>query len=321
VLYRTLGKTQVEVSAIGFGAATLGDVFGQMTAHQASNTVQHAIGRGINFFDVSPYYGLTLAEERLGDAFAGRRNEIVLATKCGRYGTDRFDFSAATITREFEGSLRRLKTDCVDLLQVHDVEFGPMEQILHETLPAMRRLREQGKARFLGVTGYWPGMLARILEAEADTSPVDTVLNYCHSNLMMDDMDAELTPVAIRLGTGLINASPLHMGLLSGGEIAPWHPAPQTVRDVAAQAVSLCRAHGAKPAVVALSHCLTHPAVASTLVGFRTPAEVDDALLALAEAPHGELLRQIREIIRPVHNLAWSSGLIENQPTASALAT
>jgi L-galactose dehydrogenase len=321
VLYRTLGRTQVEVSAIGFGAATLGDVYGAMSAQRARDTVQHAIAQGINFFDVSPYYGLTLAEERLGDALAGRRGEIVLATKCGRYGADRFDFSAEAITREFEASLRRLKTDCVDLLQVHDVEFGPLEQILHETLPAMRRLRDQGKTRFVGVTGYWPGMLARILEAESESAPLDAVLNYCHSNLMMDDMDAELTPTAVRLGTGLINASPLHMGLLSGTEIAPWHPAPQPVRDAAAKAVVLCRAHGANPAVVALSHCFAHPVVASTLVGFRAPAEVDDALLALDQAPTGELLREIREIIRPVHNLAWSSGLPENQPVAATALT
>jgi L-galactose dehydrogenase len=317
VLYRQLGATKIEVSTIGFGASTLGEVFGEMTAAQARLTVQHAIGSGINFFDVSPYYGETLAEERLGEALAGRRDDVVLATKCGRYGSSHFDFSAQTITREFEASLRRLKTESVDLLQVHDVEFGPMEQILHETLPAMRRLQEQGKVRFIGVTGYWPDMLARILAA----APIDTVLNYCHSNLLADDMDIQLTPVATRLGVGLVNASPLHMGLLSGGRIPEWHPAPHTVRDAAARLVELCRANGVRPAVAALNHCLSHPFVATTLVGFRSVAEVDDALYALENETPPELQRQILEIAGTVHNLSWSSGLHENQPASQELAS
>jgi L-galactose dehydrogenase len=313
--YRPLGSTKIEVSSIGFGAAPLGDVFGEMTADGAHRTVQYAIDCGINFFDVSPYYGETLAEERLGDALAGRRGDVVLATKCGRYGTTHFDFSASTITREFEASLRRLKTDSVDLLQVHDVEFGPIEQILHETLPAMRHLQEQGKVRFIGVTGYWPGLLARILErANLEGTPVDTVLNYCHSNLLADDMDSDLTPVAMRFVVGLVNASPLHMGLLSGGRIAEWHPAPRAVKDAAAKIVDLCRANEVRPAVAALKHCLNHPFVATTLVGFRSVTEVDDALYALENEIPPELLRQIFELARPVHNVSWSSGLPENQP-------
>ncbi|WP_263374509.1 aldo/keto reductase [Granulicella aggregans] len=316
MLYRPLGSTKIDVSIIGFGAATLGDVFGAMTADGVHRTVQYAIDRGINFFDVSPYYGETLAEQRLGDALAGRRKDVVLATKCGRYGSNHFDFSADTITREFEASLRRLKTDSVDLLQVHDVEFGSMKQILEETLPAMRRLQQQGKVRFLGITGYWPDLLARILEQV----PVDTVLNYCHNNLLADDMDMHLTPVAERLGVGLVNASPLHMGLLSGGPIAEWHPAPRRVKDAAATMVEVCRANEVQPAVVALSHCLTHPFVATTLVGFRSMSEVDDALFALEYQTPPKLLREIFEISGPVHNISWSSGLPENQPTSQDTA-
>ncbi len=316
MLYRQLGATKIEVSTIGFGAATLGDVFGEMTGAQARHTVAHAIASGINFFDVSPYYGATLAEERLGDALTGRRDDVILATKCGRYGSEHFDFSAATVTREFEASLQRLKTDSIDLLQVHDVEFGRMEQILEETLPAMRRLQEQGKVRFIGVTGYWPGLLARILEA----TTVDTVLNYCHSNLLSNDMDSILTPVATRLGVGLVNASPLHMGLLSGSRIAEWHPAPRAVKDAAAKIVELCRVNAVRPAVAALNHCLSHPFVATTLVGFRSVAEVDDALYALENGTPPELLRQMFEIAGSVRNVSWSSGLPENQPTNHTLA-
>ncbi len=317
MLYRPLGTTNLEVSIVGFGAATLGGVFGEMTASEARFAALYAIENGINFFDVSPYYGMTLAEERLGHALAGRRDEVVLATKCGRYGIHHFDFSAMTVIRQFEASLRRLRTDTVDLLQVHDVEFGSLDQIVHETLPAMRLLQEQGKVRFIGVTGYWPHLLARILEA----TRVDTVLNYCHSNLLANDMDSELTPIATRLGVGLVNASPLHMGLLSGGGIAEWHPAPQIVKNAAARIVELCRANDVRPAVVALNYCLAHPAVATTLVGFRSVAEVDDALLTLKNQTPVELLRQIVEIANPVRNVSWNSGLPENQPATQTFSS
>jgi L-galactose dehydrogenase len=180
----------------------------------------------------------------------------------------------------------------------------------------MRRLQEQGKVRHIGVTGYWPHLLARILEAAS----VDTVLNYCHSDLLADDMDSTLTPVAKRFGVGLVNASPLHMGLLSGGRIAEWHPAPSLVKDAAARIVELCRAHQVRPAAVALNYCLTHRVVATTLVGFRSVEEVDDALFAVEHETPPELLRQILEVAAPVRNISWSSGLPENQPAHHTLS-
>jgi L-galactose dehydrogenase len=312
--YRTLGKTGLEVSVIGFGAATLGDVYGTTTIGDGRAAVHHAIDSGINLFDVSPYYGLTLAEERLGAALEGRRHEIVLATKCGRYGASNFDFSAATVTREFEASLQRLRTDYVDLLQIHDVEFGSIDQIIRETLPALRRLQQQGKVRFVGVTGYWPGLLARIAAA----TPVDTVLNYCHWNLMMDDMDRALTTLAVQQGFGLMNASPLHMGLLSGSGGPEWHPAPPAVKHVAGQIAQACAAHGVAPATVALSVCLQHPVVASTFIGIRSAAQVDDSLNALEYDLSPELMAEIRALAAPVFNTAWPSGLEENQPASVA---
>jgi len=308
--YRKLGKTGIDVSIIGFGAATLGDVYGTTTIEDGRAAVHHAIDSGINLFDVSPYYGITLAEDRLGAALQGRRKDIILATKCGRYGRNDFDFSAATVTREFEASLRRLRTDYVDLLQVHDVEFGSIDQVINETLPALRQLQQQGKARFIGVTGYWPGLLASI----AATTPVDTVLNYCHWNLMMDDMDRELTPLAVEQGFGLMNASPLHMGLMSGTGAPDWHPAPRDVKDVVAQIASLCLQHGVAPATVALSVCLRHQPIASTFIGIRSASQVDDSLQALNYEPNPELLAEIRRLADPVFNTVWPSGLEENQP-------
>src|SRR5450432_2583433 len=98
VEYRKLGRTDLKVSVLGFGTSPLGDVYGTTDPQESKRAVALAIDRGINFFDVSPYYGINLAEERLGEALVGKRHKIILATKVGRYGLDNFDFSAKRIT-------------------------------------------------------------------------------------------------------------------------------------------------------------------------------------------------------------------------------
>jgi L-galactose dehydrogenase len=240
----------------------------------------------------------------------------VLGTKCGRYGFDQFDFSEKAVVRGLEDSLRRLKTDHVDILQAHDVEFGSIDQVIHETVPALQRLKEQGKVRFIGVTGYWPHILAHI----AEVASVDIVLNYCHWNLMMDDMDAALTPVAERKQLGLMNGSPLHMGLLGGNGGPAWHPAPTNIKTVAARFAALCRDYETDPAILALHACFQHPSVATTFVGPRNIEEVNDALQALEFQPSTDLLAKVSELLAPTFNTTWPSGLPENQPLRDVLS-
>ena len=306
--YRILGKTDLRVSLVGFGASPLGNVFGITDPGEGKRAVHLAIDRGINFFDVSPYYGLTLAEQRLGEALAGRRDKVVLATKCGRYGDNAFDFSAERITRSLDESLKRLRTDYVDLLQAHDVEFGDVQQIIDETIPAMRKLQEQGKARYVGITGYPLKMLVRIAEA----APVDTVLSYCRYNLMITDMNDILTPAALAHGIGLINASGLHMGILTERGAPDWHPAPKEVREAGRKAVEYCRLRQVDLSELALRFCFDHPYVASTLVGMSTTSHVEANLKAFQSTTDPELLAEIHEILKPVFNYAWPSGRPEN---------
>ena len=314
-LYRRLGNADLNVSRLGFGASPLGDVFGPVDAGEGRRAVHLAMDRGINFFDVAPYYGRTLAEERLGEALAGRRQEILLGTKCGRYGEMEFDFSAQRTALSTEESLARLKTDYLDLLQVHDVEFGDVQQIIGETLPAMRRLQEQGKARYIGITGYSLKTLIRIAEA----FPVDTILSYCRYNLMIQDMDNLLTPFAEQRGIGLINASPLHMGVLTGGGPPAWHPAPSPALEAGRKAAEYCRQHGVDLSTLALRFALDHPYVSCTLAGMSTVQEVEANLHSLEE-PSGdgerELLDQIRTILAPVSGCIWPSGRAENYDSA-----
>ncbi len=315
--YRSLGNTGVSLSVLGFGASPLGDVFRVTDPKEAEQAVHLAIDQGINFFDVSPYYGHTLAEERLGKALSGRRNRVILATKCGRYGADSFDFSSGRLEKSINESLARLQTDHVDLLQAHDVEFGDIRQIIEETVPALRQIQRQGKARFIGVTGYPPRMLAAI----AQEAPVDVILSYCRYNLMITDMDVLLTPWARSQGIGLINASPLHMGILTEGGAPAWHPAPQSVKDAGARVVELCKREGADPSVVALRFCLDHPYAASTLVGMSDPQQVRENLRALDAVIDPALMLEIQEIVKPVKDVVWASGRPENADRAATEKT
>jgi L-galactose dehydrogenase len=307
--YRKLGKTDLNLSLIGFGGAALGGVFGNVDPGEGMRAVHLAVDSGINFFDTSPYYGTTLAETRLGAALLGRRDRVIIATKCGRYGTNEFDFSAKRVTASIDESLRRLQTNYVDLLQVHDLEFGDAQQIIEETIPALRRLQQQGKARYIGITGYPPKLLRRIAEA----APVDSILTYCHYNLMNTDMDEVLTNFARERGIGLINAAALHMGILTENGPAEWHPAPQEVRDAGKNAAEFCRSHGVDIADVAMRFSLNHPYVSSTLVGMANTRQVEASMELLHNSTDPELLRQVEAILSPVFNHVWPSGRAENQ--------
>jgi L-galactose dehydrogenase len=306
---RKLGKTDLNLSLIGFGGSALGGAFGDIDPGEGMRAVHLAVDSGINFFDTSPYYGITLAETRLGEALAGRRERIMLATKCGRYGTAEFDFSAKRVIASMDESLRRLQTDYVDLFQVHDLEFGNAQQIIDETLPALRQLQQQGKARYIGITGYPLKPLRRIAEA----APVDSILSYCHYNLMNTDMDEVLTAFARERGIGLINAAALHMGILTGHGPQEWHPAPQAVREAGRKAAEFCRSHGVDISEVALRFSLDHPYVSSTLVGMANTRQVEASLKLLHTSTDPELLRQVEAILAPVFNYVWPSGRTENQ--------
>ena len=307
--YRKLGRTDLNLSLVGFGASPLGNAFGNIEPGEGVRAVHLAVDGGINFFDCSPYYGMTLAETRLGAALAGRRERVVLATKCGRYGMAEFDFSAKRVIASIDESLRRLQTDYIDLFQVHDVEFGDARQIIDETIPALRQLQQQGKARYIGITGYPPKLLRRIAEA----TPVDSILTYCHYNLMNTDMDEVLTAFARERGIGLINAAALHMGILTGHGPAEWHPAPREVREAGRKAAEFCRDQGVDIADVAMRFCLDHPYVSSTLVGMGSTGEVEASLMVLRTHTDPELLHQVEAILAPAFNYVWPSGCQENQ--------
>ena len=309
--YRQLGKTGLSVSALGFGAASLGDEYGSIDPAEGERAVRHAIDQGINYFDVAPYYGGTLAETRLGRALEGRRSAVVLATKVGRYkgaSGEEFDFSASRIRRSVEESLRRLRTDYIDVFQAHDIEFVPREQIVHGALPAMLRLQEEGKVRFVGITAY----PLHLLRDVAEQTDVDTILSYCRYNLLDTALDEVLTPMAQTRGLGLINASPLNMRALTDAGAPEWHPAPTRVLEAAREAALYCRERGTSLSVLAMRFALAHEAVSTTLVGMSKTRHVVRNLELLDGSVDHSVLAAVLGLLAPVANVCWQEGTRDN---------
>lgn len=304
MLYRPLGRTGLDVSMLGYGASPLGGVFGPVDQRAGIRTVRTALDLGVTIIDVSPYYGATVAETVLGRALRGvDRDSYVLATKAGRYGQDTFDFSAARVVASVEESLTRLGTDHLDLIQCHDIEFGDLDQIVEETLPALAGLREAGKVRCIGVTGYPLAALAHVARA----APIDTVLSYCRYSLL-DRALGDAAPSFAARGVAVMNASPLAMGLLSRRGAPDWHPAPPAVRRAAAAAVRLCDARGVDIAQVALRFAAEPEAFATTFVGTADPDDMARNVQWALTPVDPDLIHDIEGLLAPVLGYAWPSG-------------
>ncbi len=306
--YRELGNTGLNVSTLSFGASSLGNVFRKVNEADGLRTVHTCIDLGINLIDVSPYYGLTLAETVLGKALKEiPRDTYYLATKVGRYGDNNFDFSAARVTASVDESLRRLNVEYVDIIQCHDIEFGDLNQVVNETIPALRRLQETGKVRFVGITG----LPLKAFEVVAEQTAVDTILSYCRYSLN-DTALADKLPYFQQKGIGVISASPLSMGLLTNRGAPDWHPAPTAVRAACAHAAAHCRAHGADIAQLALQFSLAHPGITTTMVGTADPGNMVKNIKWADNPPDSELLADVQAILAPIHNQTWLSGRPEN---------
>lgn len=308
--HRLLGSSGLQVPILGLGTASFGDLYGRMDDAQAAATVRAALDLGITLLDTSPYYGITLAETRLGKALAGIPPDVyLLVTKCGRYGVDDFDFTPARIARSLDQSLARLGVDHVDLLLLHDVEFADLDRIVGDSIPALADLKDTGKARLVGVSGLPLGALLRC----ARTGLLDAVLSYCHRTLLDTTLDAALPEFQER-GVGVLNASPLAMGLFSPQGPQSWHPAPAAVQEHCRRAVEHCRRAGADPARLALQFAMAQPGVASTLCGAASPAEVAACAAAAAEPIDQALLAEVRALLAPVRDVTWRQGRPENNP-------
>jgi L-galactose dehydrogenase len=227
---RRLGKSEMNVSPLSFGASALGGVFGVADESESVRSVHAALEHGINYYDVAPAYGATRAEEVLGKALMDvPRDRYYLSTKAGKYATaesggkDYFDYSEATIRKSLEESMDRLGVDFLDIVHLHDFEYQGRKHVewaLDEGFATLAALKQEGRIGSIGAGIYPMDLWARVV-AEA---PVDAILVHNHYNLN-DTRLVDLLPACKKKDIGVISASPFASGLLSGGMIADWHPA------------------------------------------------------------------------------------------------
>ena len=306
---RILGKTGLSVPVLSFGASSMGQEFRSVRLDEALASVTTALDCGMNLIDTSPFYGRGMSEVLLGVALRGiPRADYLLCSKLGRYDLAHFDFSARRVAESVDVTLHRLGTDHLDIMLCHDIEFVPMQQIVDETLPALRRIQQAGKVRFLGFSGY-PQKIFRFI---CDQTDVDCVLSYNQYTLQNNRFADETVPWLKARGIGAMNAGPFSARLLTNAPLPAWLKEPESVKAAARQAAALCAARGTDIAKLALQFSLAHPDIATTVAGSANPENVRNWARWAAEPLDQALLAEVRAIFAPVQNLGHAEGLPEN---------
>ncbi|MFM7521174.1 MAG: aldo/keto reductase [Planctomycetota bacterium] len=306
---RPLGRTGLEVPILAFGASSLGAEFRSVTLDEALASVRAALDCGLTLIDTSPFYGRGMSEVLLGIALEGvPRDDYLLCTKLGRYDLAHFDFSARRVAESVDVSLHRLRTDHLDIVLCHDIEFVPLGQIVEETLPALRKVRDAGKVRFIGFSGY----PQKIFRSICDRTDVDCVLSYNQYTLQNTRFATETLPWLTERGIGAMNAGPFSARLLTDAPLPAWLKEPEPVKAAAREAAALCRSRGTPLAKLALQFALADPAIATTIAGSANPANVRAWARWAAEPLDDDLLRDVRALFAPVRDIGHVEGLPEN---------
>lgn len=306
MLYRNLGRTGLKVSALSLGGAAMGQQYGPVSTAEVADCVHAAIDAGVNLIDTSAYYGKGRSEEMLGDILQGGwREKVYLCTKAGRIDVDQFDYTPAAMRQSVEASLKRLRTDAVDILLAHDIEYASdFEKNFTETAECLHDLKRQGKCRFVGMSGLPLGLLHRAIER----CDLDVVISYSHFTLQSQRLLSELLPITNEKGVGLLNASPLCLGALTNQGPPPWHPGSANLKAVARQAAAFCQQCGVDISFLGMQFCYAEERIASTITGTARVSELEMNLKALTTPIDRELLKGVQEILTPVMNETWPSG-------------
>ncbi len=306
---RRLGSTDLQLPILSFGASSLGAEFRSVTLDEALGSVRVALECGLTLIDTSPFYGRGMSEVLLGIALKGvPRASYTLCTKLGRYDLTHFDFSAKRVAESVDVSLHRLGTDHLDIILCHDIEFVPMQQIVDETIPALRKIQQAGKVRYIGFSGYPMKIFKFILEQ----TNVDCVLSYNQYTLQNTRFADEAVPYLKSKNVGVMNAGPFSARLLTNAPLPPWLKEPEAVKAAARAAAAHCASKGVDIAKLALQFSLANPDIATTVSGSANPANIRNWAKWAAEPLDRQLLAEVQAIFAPVKNLGHKEGLPEN---------
>jgi aryl-alcohol dehydrogenase-like predicted oxidoreductase len=268
-----------------------------------------ALEYGMNLIDTSPFYGRGMSEVLLGHTLKGiPRDSYMLSTKLGRYDLHHFDFSFKRVLESVDVSLHRLGTDHVDILLAHDIEFGDLDQIVNETIPAMRRVQQQGKARFIGISGY-PMKIFRHVLHKAD---LDVILSYNQYTLQNSRLVDDVLPFLKSKEVGVMNAGPFSARLLTNAPLPAWLKEPEEVKDAARKAAAFCESRGVDIAKLALQFSISNPDLATTVAGSANPENIKKWAHWAVQPLDVDLLREVEQIFSSVHNIGHHEGRLEN---------
>jgi aryl-alcohol dehydrogenase-like predicted oxidoreductase len=308
--YRSLGKSGLVVSVAGLG----GNNFGRRLDVDATRAVvDAALDAGITLLDTAESYGAGRSEEFLGEALAGRRDQVVLATKFGHRGAD-MGYGAAAgakggrgyIMRAVEGSLRRLRTDYIDLYQIHTPDPAtPIE----ETLTALGDLVAQGKVRYLGHSNFAGWQLAEAAGAARELGTTGFVSAQNHWSLLERGIQAEVVPAALHYGLGVLPYYPLANGLLTG-KVRRGLPPPEGSRlagrpdyitgdklDRVEKLADWAQQHGVTLLDVAVGGLAAQPGCSSVIAGATSPEQVKANAAAASWIPSADELADLDRIV------------------------
>ena len=309
MIYNELGKTGMKVSNLGFGASSLGGVFHDIREAEGIKAVHTAVDNGINFIDVSPYYGHYKAETVLGKALKEiERDRYYLSTKVGRYGengVNTWDYSAKRVTACVYESMERLNIDYIDLINVHDVEFADLNQVVEETLPALVKLREEGVVKHVGITDLQPENLKWVIE-HVPAGTIESVLCFCHYSLN-DEMILDYLDFFEANNIGVVNASPFSMGLLTKRGAPAWHPAPEPLKEACRKATEHCAEKGYDIEKLAVQYSTSNPRIATTLFSSANPANVLKCIDYIKDPVDETLVKEVQEIIGDQMRVRWAN--------------
>jgi aryl-alcohol dehydrogenase-like predicted oxidoreductase len=319
--YRQLGNSGLRVSVLSLGTMTFGggsgfSQVGAVDIEDGRHQVDLCIDAGVNLFDTANIYSHGASEEILGKALEGRRNNVIVATKARmvmRDGPNEGGASRYHIIRECEESLRRLKTDYIDLYQLHEWDG---ETPLEETLEALDTLVRSGKVRYIGCSNYSGWHLMKALGISERRGLTRFVSQQIHYSLQARDAENELVPISIDQGIGILVWSPLAGGLLSGKyrrnrqvpegtrHFNNWGEPPihdeNKLFDIIEALVEVADGRKVSAAQIALAYLVGRPAVSSVIIGARTEKQLTDNLAAANVALTVEERSRLDAVSQPV---------------------
>jgi aryl-alcohol dehydrogenase-like predicted oxidoreductase len=318
--YRQLGASGLRVSVLTMGTMTFGGTggfasVGATDLDGARRQLDRCLEAGVNLVDTADVYSGGLSEEIVGQALEGRRDDVLLATKARMPmgdGPNDAGLSRHHLIAQCEASLRRLRTDHIDLYQVHEWDG---QTPLEETLRALDDLVHAGKVRYVGCSNYAGWQLMKALGIAERQGLARFVSQQIHYTLQAREAEYELLPISLDQGLGVLVWSPLAGGLLSGkyrrGEPGPaqsrllsgWDEPPvrdqELLYDIVEVVVEVAKDRGVSPAQVALAWLLERPAVTSLVIGARTEEQLADNLGAADLSLADEERRRLEEVSRP----------------------